>query len=272
MNSKFSIGDASNYRPELGLAYLRTYATRYTGLVCDYLIYAAENIVIRNGRYYTFVVQRGLETLRHIFRLLLLYTRNIDLTVHHCKKAYYYYVEFIGQIGDDSHSYLQLNSKDATLFVYKKTLYEISNAHRTKFALAAGEKKLLEVLCCLSDILHEVTTYIIRREVAKADKKESALHFAIERASKIIWKVTALGGELPKRLQKAKTLLFVARHLQTYGVDVVAYSDICLAFARRLKKKSVTIEHLQEKFRGAACQPTLESHTALRFVNWLFSD
>ena len=49
--------------------------------------------------------------------MLLLYTKNIDLTISHCNKALYYYIEFIGQIGDENHSYLQLNSKDATLFI-----------------------------------------------------------------------------------------------------------------------------------------------------------
>ena len=28
------------------------------------------------------------------------------------------------------HAYLQLNSRDATLFVYKKTIYEINNDHK----------------------------------------------------------------------------------------------------------------------------------------------
>ena len=62
-----------------------------------------------------------------------MYTKNLDLTVYHCKKAYLFYVEFIGQIGDDNNSYLQLNSKDATLFVYKKTIFEINNEYRKQF-------------------------------------------------------------------------------------------------------------------------------------------
>lgn len=272
MNGKFSISDIDNYRSKLEPSLLKTYATRYTNLVCDFLLYAAENIVIRNSRYYAFVVQRGLETLRHIFRILLLYTRNVDLTVHHCKKAYYYYVEFIGQIGDDSHSYLQLNSKDATLFVYKKTIYEISTAHRTKFSLASEEGRLLEVLCALSDVLHEITTYIIRREVLKGDKKESVLHFAIERASKILGKITVFNCALPEHLDKINMLLFVVRHLQTYGVEVLPYSEICLVFARRLRKKAITIQLLQDKFHSTSCEANLESHTPLRFVNWLFSN
>ena len=58
-------------------------------------------------------------TARYTF--LLLYTRNLELSIYHTQKSILYYIEFIGQIGDDNHSFLKLNSKDATLFVFKKT-------------------------------------------------------------------------------------------------------------------------------------------------------
>ena len=73
--------------------------------------------------------------------MLYMYTKNLEITMHHCKKAYCYYVEFIGQIGDDNHSFLQLNSKDATLFVYKKTIFEINNniANKPTLLLESNE-------------------------------------------------------------------------------------------------------------------------------------
>ena len=66
--------------------------------------------------------------------MLLLYTKNLSLAYVHCQKSLYYYVEFICQIGDDTHSFLQLNTKDASLFVYKKTIFDINNEHRKEFA------------------------------------------------------------------------------------------------------------------------------------------
>ena len=42
------------------------------------------------------------------------------MTYYNCQKGYIYFIEFIGQISEDNHSFLQLNSKDASLFVYKK--------------------------------------------------------------------------------------------------------------------------------------------------------
>ena len=88
------------------------------------------NIDIKEiNEHFLFITNRGLITFKHIFNILCLYTKNFTLILHHIKKAYLYYVEFIGQIGDDKNTYLQLNSKDATLFVYKKTLFEINNEY-----------------------------------------------------------------------------------------------------------------------------------------------
>jgi hypothetical protein len=56
---------------------------------------------------------------------LLLYTKNLDLTHFHCQKSFYYYVEFVGQILEDDKTFLQLTSRDATIYVYKKTIYDI---------------------------------------------------------------------------------------------------------------------------------------------------
>ena len=54
------------------------------------------------------------------------------------QKSFYYYIEFIGQIGDSNHQFLQLNSKDATLFVFKKTVFEINSDHRKIFSSPIG--------------------------------------------------------------------------------------------------------------------------------------
>jgi hypothetical protein len=74
-----------------------------------------------------FIIMRGYETITNIFNIMLYYTKNLDLTFYHCQKAYYYYIEFIEQISKVDHIFLQLNSRDATTYVYKKTLYEIDD-------------------------------------------------------------------------------------------------------------------------------------------------
>jgi hypothetical protein len=39
-------------------------------------------------------------------------------------------VEFVGQISEDEKMFLQLTSRDATTYVYKKTIFEINNERR----------------------------------------------------------------------------------------------------------------------------------------------
>ena len=186
--NSYNIGNTDNYCSSLNQGRLKEFVGKYTGLISDFLLYAGENIIIQNHKYYMFVIQRGLETLLHCFRYLFLYTRNIDMSIFHCKKALYYYVEFIGQIGDDCHAYLQLNSKDAALFVYKKTIFEISNAHRKTFHLSHGDKEFMSLISAILSAFHGMIMYTLRKELVNIDKKETAIHFSLEKSTGIVEK------------------------------------------------------------------------------------
>ena len=118
-SKKTNIFEVKNYNKTLTIPN-DIILSKFCELINEYLFHITENIIIQNRQYYIFILLRGLSTIKHIFNTMLLYTKNLDLTIYHTKKAYLFYVEFIGQIGEENNSYLQLNSKDATLFVYKK--------------------------------------------------------------------------------------------------------------------------------------------------------
>lgn len=100
---------------------------KYILLLNEFLKFILEKIKIKNNNYSKFIIIRGYETLTNIFNIVLYCTKNLNLTIYHCQKAYYYYVEFIEQISNVDHALLQLNSRDATTYVYKKTLAEINH-------------------------------------------------------------------------------------------------------------------------------------------------
>jgi len=50
-------------------------------------------------------------------------------------------VEFIGQISNDQNTFLQLTSRDACIYVYKKTIYELNNEFRKKRESPKEEEK-----------------------------------------------------------------------------------------------------------------------------------
>ena len=99
---------------------------KYVNVINQYLLFGIGTIKNQNSEYLKYILIKGLFTISHVFKMLLLFTGNLDLTYYHCQKSYSYYIEFIGQIGDDAVTYLQLNSKDAALFVYKKTIFDIN--------------------------------------------------------------------------------------------------------------------------------------------------
>ena len=72
-----------------------------------------------------FIIQRGLITITNVFNIILFYSKNLDMAYYHSQKAYYFYVEFIGQISEEHNTFLQLSSRDAILFIYKKTIFDI---------------------------------------------------------------------------------------------------------------------------------------------------
>ena len=109
MSDKLIISNVDNYSKTFESTETKTYVSRYVELINEYMLYVVENMIIQDDTYLLFLIRRGVETIMHCFKFLLMYTKNLELTVYQCKKALYYYIEFIGQISDVSlhHSYLQ---------------------------------------------------------------------------------------------------------------------------------------------------------------------
>jgi hypothetical protein len=68
----------------------------------------------------------GINTINRVFEYTLVYTKCIEKTKYYAQRSYYYYLEYIEQIGD---LYLSqgLNHMDAVLFVYKKTIFDLES-------------------------------------------------------------------------------------------------------------------------------------------------
>jgi hypothetical protein len=122
----YDLHNKDNFNKTLDIS-LNDVINKYSELVIEYLKFIYENIKVQNLTYSKFIVIRGLETITNVFSIILYYTKNIDLTYFQCQKSFYYYVEFIGQITEEQHTFLQLNSRDAITYVYKKTIFEINN-------------------------------------------------------------------------------------------------------------------------------------------------
>ena len=136
---------------------------KYTHVIAQYLLFGIETIKNHNSEYVKYILNKGLFTISYVFKMLLMYTCNLELAYHHCQKSYSYYIEFIGQIGDDAVTYLQLNSKDAALFVYKKTIFEIPDQIKTKYYEKNADENKNKIVSYMIDIYNKlVETEIVQ--------------------------------------------------------------------------------------------------------------
>jgi hypothetical protein len=154
--TNFSLHDIDNYKKEFEPCSSEIIVT-VSSLVTEYLKFIFENITIKKKDYAQFVIIRGLNTIMNVFRNLLIYTKNIDLTYYHCQKSFYFYVEFVEQILEDDKSFLQLTSRDATIYVYKKTIYEINNEIKKNNNISI---KFFEKLKIMNSYIHICHIYV----------------------------------------------------------------------------------------------------------------
>ena len=275
MTDKLIISNTDNYNQDFEFSDTKTYVGRYIELINEYMLYVVENMIIQDDAYLLFLIQRGVETIMHCFKFLLMYTKNLELTIYQCKKALYYYIEFIGQISDVSlhHSYLQLNSKDATLFVYKKTIYDINNIYRKNFIQSNNDKQFLNSISNIIVLFNATLFHLLQKERLEYSKKESIIHFAIDRAISITDKLFTKNNYFLTDI-KTELCLFVFRIFQTYDIDTIKYSNICEIFIKKLRKyKENEIPGvkilLKEKLYNNTSISNLEEMSALRYINWI---
>jgi len=271
MSKSFNISENQLLKATFNRSKTRDIFNKYTSMIAEFLECAIENIHIHNSMYYIFVIQRGLETLKHCFKMIYLYTKDADVAIFHCKKAFCYYIEFMGQIGEDSHTYLQLNSKDATLFVYKKTIFEIDNEHRKNYTLKTEDKMFLDLISTNIDIFGEIIINILYLTNDVIEKRGQTITKAISESMRICTKLNSKSGNINKKLNESKLAIFFVSTIKDFTSDSFKYSELCGSFIKKYKKKTISKDKICEKLYRNDCDNKLETFTSLRFINWIFS-
>lgn len=271
MNSDYNISNFKNFNSKYDSLDVSPVVESFNTIMSEFLLCTMQNIIVQNEEYLLFVIQRGLETLKHCFKMLYMYTKNLELTLHHCKKAYCYYVEFIGQIGDDNNSYLQLNSKDATLFVYKKTIFDIDNEYKKKFIIDKDELAYINLISNIFECYYEIITYILFNEKDMKNKKNSIIQFSIQKTNKIIEKICSKKENINENIENINTIKFFITSLQDFKLNNIKYININELFIKKFYKNKISIDLIQKKIHRSDCINILDEYTPLKFVNWLFN-
>ena len=120
----YNIKNLDNYKTLITVNNYTIYL-KYNEIIYEYFKLIKNNIYIDNINYKKFIIKKGINSITNIFKLLFINTKNLDLVFYHSQKSSIYFIEFINQICDENNTFLQLNTKDASLFVYKKTIFDL---------------------------------------------------------------------------------------------------------------------------------------------------
>ena len=117
--------------------------SQFSEIIIGYIQLITEKLRIKHKHFFVFIFERGVQLLIHVFSIIFYYTKNLQLTLHHSQKAYYFYIEFIEQITDENITFLQLSTRDALMFVYKKTIFELNNEYKKNMISSEDELAII---------------------------------------------------------------------------------------------------------------------------------
>jgi hypothetical protein len=210
----------------------------YINLVVSYLKFTIDALNIKNNYLFTFIISRGIDTITNVFSNMLYYTKNVELTHYHCQKSYYYYNEFIEQIMDEKNTFLQLTSRDATTYVYKKSIYEITNDIRKNIKIDKESNEKYKLIMNYNNIFKKVIYKFI-----EADSFWVSNNKQFEKLEKLLNKINKL-QIVDKNLN---IFISIMELLENKINDIDYFYEITCLFFKKITKNLDLMVDLKEK-------------------------
>lgn len=143
VSDNLELKNTENYNTKCNFTLFEA-ANKYIDLITYFIFLGKESLTYDDNFIYT--MHKGVEVVNNIFNVLLLYTRNLEITTHYTNQCIYFYVEYINQISNKSAEFVFVNltMQDAILYIYRKSIFEINEQIRRKYKSNLNEKKLYD--------------------------------------------------------------------------------------------------------------------------------
>lgn len=258
-DNNYSLKNGENYKETLN-GNINDVIKIYGEIIIDYLKLILEKIKIKqNEQLLQFIIIRGLDTITHVFFHILYFTKNIELTYYHSQKSYYFYIEFVSQISDDEKMFLQLTSRDAVTYVYKKTVFDITNEFK---------KSYHDISCDFKDDLDLITKiiYLYQIYLLKIIKSRNISLLDVTNASKVYEKINIIVN---------KNNIFILEKLTEKLYNIIAdtglFYEITTLLFKKLVKKSELIYNVGDKLASEDFEKKINNISYDKFTNWILT-
>lgn len=278
IDNSYSLDNIDNYNKIL-VEDINEIMNKYVELIKEYLNFINDNIKIKNKQYIKFIVKRGLETITNVFLNILYYTKNLNLTYFHCQKSFYFYVEFIGQITEDQNVYLQLSSRDAATYVYRKTIFEINNECKKNIENPSNEISYkFDLINTYIDIYKSISLKIIDSLCNLYDNNFDNDNLILKQ------KKIQIVDQIHKINMKLKILSLNKDELNNFNSFINAldtkidnndlFQNILILYLKKINKNTNIILKLNQKIKNEEFYSYLNSNNNInensdKFINYL---
>lgn len=259
-DNKYSLNNNENFKNEIYFD-INDAIKKYSDLIIEYFKFIMDNIKIKNITLLKFIIIRGLDTITNVYLYLIYFTKNVDLTYFHSQKSYYFYVEFVSQISDDEKMFLQLTSRDATTYVYKKTIYDINNEFKKINENVSEDYKLkMDIIKSYINIYQSFLIKIVQTK-----------HIDIQNLSHLI-KLTELLNNLTNKSKiNINILENIIEKFYNKIENIDLFFEINHLLVKYFIKNSKIIKFNEEKFNLEEFNEKITELPPKKFISWFLS-
>ena len=201
----------------------------FINVIFEYLKSFKSIINEKSKQYSLSVIKKGISMLKNVMNILFLYTRNVNMIHKHLNKSFLYYIEFIEQIGEEGNTFLQLSSKDAVLFVYKKTLFEINTDYKKNMEYTKQETDTINEILDTLNLFVFIREYVLFKDITSLSEINMiSIH---KKLNKIIDKYTKKNNI--NELNETTNEVF--HHLVLNNVNTSVILSIIESFIQKIK-------------------------------------
>ena len=270
--TNYYLNNINNYNKKLDVS-TNIIVNKYVKIIIEYLKFIIENIKINKANIKKFIIIRGFNTITNIFNNILYYTKNIDITYFYCQKAYFFYIEFINQIFEEEKMFLQLNSKDASVYVYKKIINEINSDIKKQIEIISDEtKEKIDLVLNYIELYKTIIFKILENEL-----ENSAIINNIEIVEKISNKINNM--KIEKQNLKILILLMDKLYLNT---NITVFFEIIQVLIKKIQKNTnvtntttnvtntITIfEKIKNNLQSEDFSTYINNYSPDKFIDWI---
>lgn len=279
--NNLSLQNLENYNKQLSETPIEVFC-KYNEIINEFIIqFSNISSYTQKEPYIKYIIKCGINTITHIFNVITLYTMNMELTKLYCNQGAYYYSEFTEQMVGEHTSFLKLSTKDAIMFVYKKSIFEINDEYKNNFSISDSTNNKFSIINLLIKIYTDMLfNSIDKSKLIKTDVRIFYKEISINCMNiyNIIILLFTLGNSEKKNSIIQDYLKVFSKLIEKLNINLSLHENMILQICEQFVKKIAKIENIdinkiekkfhQDKFNEMVLS-AVDTYSINKFINWL---